>query len=72
VILGVAEADAAALIEHPDSLAALIQSGSVFTVPNETAVAISSRNDRLIQVHVLSGVFQGRDGWVRADQVVGR
>jgi hypothetical protein len=69
VILAVAEADAAELLRHPNRLGDLIQSGSVFSVPNGTAAAIAETHAGLAQVHVLDGAFQGRDGWVRADQV---
>lgn len=70
MILVAAEADAAELLRHPDKLGDLIQSGSVFSVPNDTAVAIAETHAGLAQVHVLDGAFQGRDGWVRAAQVV--
>jgi hypothetical protein len=70
VAVAVAEVDAAELLQHPDRLVDLIRSGSLFSVPNDTEVEIVETHTGLTEIHVLDGAFQGRDGWVRADQVV--
>lgn len=72
VVLAVTEADAAELLQHPDRLVELIQNGSLFSVPNDTTVGITETHAGLAQVQILDGAFQGRDGWVRANQVVGK
>ena len=69
VIVAVAEADSEELRRHPDRLPDLIRSGALFSVPTNTVVEVAETHDGFRRVHVLEGAFQGRDGWVRADQV---
>jgi len=69
VVLAATEADSEELIRHPELLADLIRSGSLFSVPTDTMVEIAGTHDGLSRVLVLEGAYQGRYGWVRAGQV---
>jgi len=70
VVVAATEADAAELRRHPNKLVDLIKSGSLFSVPNNSAVAVAVTDDGLVQVHVLDGASRGKDGWVPANRVV--
>ena len=72
VVVANSEAAASELLQHPEKLADLIQSGSLFSVPNDTPVEIVETRDGLSQVHILGPVFEGRGGWVRSDRVFGK
>lgn len=58
------------LLEHPESLRQLIQSGLLFTVPNGTPVEIAERQGDWTKVVITEGLMRGRSGWIASKRVL--
>jgi hypothetical protein len=70
-ILAYDETVALQLRTKPGLMAELVQNGLLFSLPAHAAVAIIEQHDDLVRVQERSGEFEGKVGWVRADQIEG-
>lgn len=70
VVVAADEAAALQLRRSSQSLGELIQQGSVFSVPNGTAVEILAKENGMVQIRILESTAAGKEGWTRPDQIV--
>ena len=71
-ILALTEEAASQLRQKRETLGELAGQGLLFSVPSRTAVEVQASDNGLVSVRILEGSYQGRTGWVRADQVAGK
>ena len=71
-VVAVSEASALRLRRRSRSLGELIREGSVFSVPNGTAIAILERKNGLVRIRIMESALAGRDGWAQPSQVASK
>ena len=72
VVLGLEAPAVLDLSRDPGRLHDLIQTGSLFTVANGTAIQVLEVQSRVMKVHILEGSMTGREGWAQASQIAPR
>jgi hypothetical protein len=72
VVLALDAVAALELQKHPESLAQLVRNGSLFSVPDGTAITMQENKNGVIKVLIMEGAMAGREGWAPAGQALAK